>query len=68
MAGRLLISIPLKVNRKKKSDQIMKQIITIWSCYVKVQYINVKNIAFGNRERITIENGRLGFIETIHKQ
>ena len=30
--------------------------------------INVKKIAFRNKEHTRLENGSLGFIETLHKQ
>ena len=30
--------------------------------------INVKKIAFGSKEHYRLENGSLGFIETLHKQ
>ena len=30
--------------------------------------INVKKIAFGNKEHTTEENGSFGFVETLHKQ
>ena len=37
--------------------------------FVKIDtLINVKQIAFGNKEDFTLENGNLCFIETLHKQ
>ena len=30
--------------------------------------INFKKIALGNKEHLGLENGSLGFIETLHKQ
>ena len=33
-----------------------------------ISKINVKKIAFGNKEHTILEYGSLGFIETLHKQ